>query len=128
MSRYRRMYVPGGTYFFTVNLAHRGTDTLVRHVDVLREAVRKTKAARPFEIDAWVVMPDHLHCIWTLPERDADFSVRWGAIKARFSMGVRRAGFTPPPQLPRVVSGEFAGVNPGVRVHKGEAGIWHRRF
>lgn len=122
------MYVPGGTYFFTVNLAHRGSDLLVRHVDILREAVRITRVERPFEIDAWVVMPDHLHCVWTLPSGDSNFSVRWGAIKARFSMGVRRAGFTPPPRLPRVVSGEYAGVNPGVRVHKGEVGIWHRRF
>ena len=76
MSRYRRMYVPGGTYFFTVNLAMRGSDLLVRRVSVLREAVRETRAARPFQIEAFVVMPDHLHAVWTLPEGDADFSVR----------------------------------------------------
>lgn len=92
MSRYRRMYVPGGTYFFTVNLALRGSGLLVRRVEVLREAVRVTKAERPFRIDAWVVMPDHLHAVWTLPEGDADFSVRWGAIKGRFS---RKVGFQP---------------------------------
>ena len=92
MSRYRRMRVPGGTYFFTVVLAQRGSDLLVRQVDVLRQAVRATRAERPFRIEAWVVMPDHLHAVWTLPEGDADFPVRWGAIKSRFS---RRVGFQP---------------------------------
>jgi putative transposase len=128
MSRYRRMYVPGGTYFFTVNLAQRGGDLLVREIDRLREAVRLTKAERPFHIDAFVVMPDHLHTVWTLPERDADFSVRWSAIKGRFSRDICRAGFTPPAQFPKVVSGEFAGVNPGLRHSKGEVAIWQRRF
>ena len=87
MSRYRRMRVPGGTYFFTVMLAQRGSDALARQVNVLRQAVRATRAERPFRIEAWVVMPDHLHAVWTLPEGDADFSVRWGAIKSRFSRG-----------------------------------------
>ena len=128
MSRYRRIDVPGGTYFFTVNLAVRGSDLLVRRVEVLREAVRVTKAERPFRIEAWVVMPDHLHAVWTLPEGDANFSVRWGAIKARFSMGVRRAGFTPPDRLPQVQTGEFAGVNPGLRSDKGGLAVWQRRF
>lgn len=128
MSRYRRFNVRGGTYFFTVNLAWRGGDKLVREIDVLRDAVREVKAGRPFEIDAFVVMPDHLHCVWTLPEGDADFSVRWGAIKARFTREVCRAGFVAPTRLPRVVSGEFAGVNPGLRKDKGERGIWQRRF
>ena len=117
MSRYRRMYVPGGTYFFTVNLALRGSDLLVRRVEVLREAVRVTKAERPFRIEAWVVMPDHLHAVWTLPEGDADFSVRWGANKGRISRGVRRAGFTPRPTLPQVQTGAFNGENPGLPIH-----------
>ena len=128
MSRYRRMYVPGGTYFFTVTLAQRGGDLLVREIDALRKAVRVTRAERPFEIDAFVVLPDHLHGVWTLPEGDADFSTRWGAIKARFTRDVRRAGFCAPSQLPQVLSGEFAGVNPGVLTHKGEVAIWQRRF
>jgi len=128
MSRYRRIYVPGGRYFFTVNIAHRGQDVLVRHIEVLRHAVRMTRAERPFEIVAMVVMPDHLHCVWTLPDGDADFSTRWGAVKARFSMGVRRAGFTPPPHLPKITTGQFTGANPGLRTHKGELAIWQRRF
>ena len=84
MPDYRRYRVPGGTYFFTVNLLERRLDTLVRHVDALREAVRVTRQARPFHIDAWVVLPDHMHCIWTLPPGDDDFSNRWKAIKIRF--------------------------------------------
>jgi putative transposase len=77
MPDYRRFRVPGGTYFFTVNLLERRLDLLVRHIDVLREAVRMTRQQRPFHIDAWVVLPDHLHCIWTLPPGDDDFSNRW---------------------------------------------------
>ena len=92
MARYRRLFVPGGTYFFTVCLADRRSDLLVREVGALREAVRATRAERPFGIGAWVVLPDHLHCVWTLPEGDSDFPVRWGAIKSRFT---RRVGFHP---------------------------------
>ncbi len=77
MSNYRRFRVPGGTYFVTVNLLERRRDWLVRHIDVLRDAVRRTKQQRPFHIDAWVVLPDHLHCVWTLPPGGDDFSNRW---------------------------------------------------
>jgi putative transposase len=84
MPDYRRVWVPGGTYFFTVNLLERRLDTLVRHIDALREAVRVTRRQRPFHIDAWVVLPDHLHCVWTLPPGDDYFSNRWKAIKIRF--------------------------------------------
>jgi putative transposase len=67
-----------------VNLLERRQDLLVRHVDILREAVRLTKQDRPFHIDAWVVLPDHMHAIWTLPPGDDDFSNRWKSIKIRF--------------------------------------------
>jgi putative transposase len=63
MPDYRRYRVPGGTYFFTVNLLERRLDTLVLHIDSLREAVRATRRERSFHIDAWVVLPDHLHCV-----------------------------------------------------------------
>jgi len=99
----------------------------------LREAVRRTKAERPFRVDAFVVLPDHLHAVWTLPEGDADFSTRWGAIKARFSRAVlavdgavdgalggfggdggrRVGGFHPP--------------SPSKR-KKCERGLWQRRY
>ncbi|MFN3577269.1 MAG: REP-associated tyrosine transposase, partial [Tabrizicola sp.] len=107
MSRYIRPKVPGATVFFTVNLADRGAQTLVDHVEMLREAVRVTKAERPFRIDAWVVLPDHMHAVWTLPEGDSDFSTRMAAIKARFSAGLRRSGFRPTP--PRNDYGANAG-------------------
>ena len=97
MSRYIRPRVPGACLFFTVNLVDRGADTLVRHVDILREAVAVTRAKRPFGIDAWVVLPDHMHCVWTLPEGDADFSNRMSEIKGRFTREIRRSGPAPTP-------------------------------
>lgn len=60
MLDYRRWRVPGGTYFFTINLPERRSDLLVRHMDTLRDAVRRTRRERPFHIDAWVVLPDHI--------------------------------------------------------------------
>ena len=68
-----RNRVPGGTFFFTANLLDRRSDLLVRHINVLGEAVRRARLRAPFRIDAWVVLPDHMHCLWTLPEGDADF-------------------------------------------------------
>ena len=76
MPNYHRFRVQGGTYFFTVNLLERRLDLLVRHINELREAVRQTKQQRPFHIDAWVVLPDHI-AVWTLPPGDDDFSNRW---------------------------------------------------
>lgn len=123
MPRYLRPRLPGATIFFTVALADRGGSVLTDHIDALRLAVARTRSERPFAIDAFVVLPDHLHAIWTLPEGDTDYSVRWGAIKARFSMAMRRAGFTPPPPIRR----ENGGVNPALR-RKGELGLWQPRF
>jgi len=92
MPRYIRPKTTGATVFFRVALAVRGSALLVREVARLREAVRVARAERPFSVDACVVLPDHLHCVWTLPDGDRDFSTRWGAIKARFSRSCRRAG------------------------------------
>ena len=89
MPNYIRPRVTGARIFFTVTLADRGSDLLVREIGRLREAVRATRAERAFGIDAWVVLPDHLHCVWTLPEGDRDFATRWGAIKARFTRSLR---------------------------------------
>jgi len=110
MSRYLRPHVPGATVFFTVNLAERGRDDLVVHIDRLRDAVRRTRNERPFAIDAWVVLPDHLHAVWTLPDGDRDFSTRWRLIKARFSRAV-------PPG--RIRAGH---------AKRQERGLWQRRF
>ncbi|MBF9058934.1 transposase [Rhodobacterales bacterium HKCCSP123] len=105
MSVYRRPPVTGAMVFFTVALAARGGDVLVREVGLLREAVRVTKAERPFGIEAWVVLPDHMHAVWQMPPGDRAYGVRWGAIKARFTRAVRdkyetdipgcRPGFSP---------------------------------
>ena len=88
MSNYIRPKLTGASVFFTVTLQDRGERLLVEHVDRLREAVAMTKAERPFHIDAWVVLPDHLHYVWTLPGQDGDFSTRWRLIKTLFSLGL----------------------------------------
>jgi putative transposase len=85
MVRYRRNFVPGGTYFFTVTLQNRRSQVLVEHVDLLRHAFRATRGERPFDIDAIVVLPDHLHAVMTLPEDDQDFSGRWRRMKSLFT-------------------------------------------
>lgn len=110
MSRYVRPRQPGASIFFTVALAARGSDLLIREIDTLRDAVRRTRTERPFDIEAWVVLPDHMHCIWRLPEGDSGYSVRWSVIKARFSRAV--------PAGPRRPS----------HVRRRERGIWQRRF
>ncbi len=70
MQHYRRNRVPGGTYFFTVVLQDRKSRLLTQEVDLLRTAVRHVRNEAPFHIDAWIILPDHMHCIWTLPEGD----------------------------------------------------------
>jgi putative transposase len=110
MVLYRRNRVPGGTYFFTVTLADRGSDVLVRHIGLLREAVRVARRERPFRIDAVVVLPDHLHAVWTLPQDDADYPARWRRIKGHFSRRV-------------------AAVDPTIpKNRRGEYRLWQRRY
>ncbi len=92
MVRYRRNFVPGGTYFFTATLADRTSSALVKHVDALRAAFRIARQERPFAIDAIVILPDHLHTIWTLPVDDSDFPGRWRRIKAHFTHRLVGAG------------------------------------
>lgn len=111
MPDYRRWRVPGGTYFLTINLLERRSDLLVREIDALRKAVRRTRRERPFHIDAWVVLPEHMHRIITLPAGDDDFSNRVKAIKIRFVRDV-------PPTERRSPA----------RTVRGERGIRQRRF
>jgi REP element-mobilizing transposase RayT len=85
MVQYRRNFVPGGTYFFTVTLADRTSSALLDHIGILRSAFRITRHERPFTIDAIVILPDHLHTLWTLPPGDSDFPGRWKRIKAHFT-------------------------------------------
>ncbi|XDA96826.1 transposase [Sulfitobacter sp. LCG007] len=111
MPNYIRARAPGGSYFFTARLRDRGSDLLVREIGLLRRAVRETKARRPFEIDAIVVLPAAIHTIWTLPDGDADFSGRWSLLKGLVSRAL-------PPAPDRSPS----------HLRRGEKGIWQRRF
>ena len=77
MVNYRRNFVPGGTFFFTVTLADRRSKVLVDYVNLLRNALRVARQERPFLIDAVVILPDHLHAIFTLPPGDSDYPARW---------------------------------------------------
>ena len=81
---YRCNLLTGGCYFFTVNLADRRLTLLTQRIALLRAAFRSIRARHPFSIDAAVVLPDHLHMIWTLPE-GGDFATRWRLVKSAFS-------------------------------------------
>lgn len=112
MSDYRRVWHPGGTYFFTVNLHQRhNNDLLTRHIDVLRKAVAKVRQRHAFSIHGWVVLPEHLHCVLELPAEDHDFSDRWRLIKSEFSKA-----------LPKEEA-----ISASRRRHH-ERGIWQRRY
>ncbi|MGG8248786.1 transposase [Klebsiella aerogenes] len=91
MSNYRRSYIPSGGWFFTVNLQNRHSDLLTRHIDHLRAAIACAKRKRPFQINSWVVLPEHMHCIWTLPECDSDYSGRWREIKKSFTRALAQS-------------------------------------
>ena len=111
MPNYRRAFVRGGCWFFTVNLLERQRTLLVDRIEALRDAVDQTRRRYPFEIDAFVVLPDHIHAIMTLPPEDADFSTRWRLIKTRFAKAL--------PKQERLSA---------VRIARNERGIWQRRF
>jgi putative transposase len=111
MQTYRRNRVSGGTFFFTVNLLERSADLLVTHIDALRISGRRVRAKTPFHIDAWVVLPDHMHCLRTLPKDDTDDPSRWRDIKTSFSKAL-------PATEPRS----------NTMKNRGERGIWQRRY
>ena len=111
MTDYRRNSLAGGRFFFTVNLAERRLKLLTDHVEKLRTAFREVRRHHLFTIDAMVVLPDHLHTIWTLPEDDADFATRWRLIKSAFSRSL--------------VTSERISQS---RAAKSERGIWQRRY
>jgi putative transposase len=85
MPQYIRAFVPGGTFFFTVTLLEHRRKLLTEHIDDLRAGFKAARQRRPFTVEAMVILPNHLHYIWTLPSGDADFSTRWHDIKARFA-------------------------------------------
>lgn len=111
MPHYKRAYIPGASYFFTVAILQRQHPLLTANISALREAFRVVRGTRTFTVDAIVVLPEHLHCIWTLPPGDADFSTRWRLIKTRFSKAV--------------APGEWLSSR---RERKNERGVWQRRF
>jgi len=92
MVRYRRNHVPGASYFFTLALHDRRRHWLTDHIGPLREAYQHTQVALPFETVAIVILPEHLHAIWTLPDGDHDYPGRWRGIKSRFTHALLKAG------------------------------------
>ncbi len=111
MPNYRRAKVEGATYFFTINLLERRSRLLVEHIDALHEALEWVSAVHPIQVDAWVVMPEHMHAVWTLPPGDHNYALRWSSIKRRFSK-----------TLPATEH------RSAVRIARGERGIWQRRY
>src|SRR5437868_3420425 len=111
MPQYRRVKLSGGTFFFTVAIADRSDDMLVREVERLRHAYRLVQQRRPFQTVAICILPDHLHAIWSLPENDAEFPMRWNLIKAAFSR-----------ELPAARSRSAR------HIRKREKGLWQRRY
>ncbi|MCK9200513.1 MAG: transposase [Gallionella sp.] len=111
MTNYRRSDVAGASYFFTVNLADRSQSLLTDNIALLRSAFEYARERYPFSIDAVAILPEHLHTIWTLPEGDSDFALRWRLIKTVFSRN-----------LPH---GEHRSDS---RQGRGERGIWQRRY
>ncbi|MFA6041268.1 MAG: transposase [Methylophilus sp.] len=109
---YRRAWHAGGTYFFTLNLLKRkDNDLLVKHVNVLKNAIKQVKQAHPFIIHAWVILPDHMHCVIELPQDDLDFATRLRLIKINFSKALPKTEYRSP-----------------VRLKRGERGVWQRRY
>jgi putative transposase len=116
MSEYRRNYVPGGTYFFTV-VSHQRAPILTTDLGrkCLRQALTQEQAKRPFEVVAIVLLPDHLHTVWKLPAGDADYSLRWSKIKEQFTRFFLELG------------GQ-EGAQTTSRVRHRERSVWQRRF
>jgi putative transposase len=116
MPDYRRWFREGGTYFFTVVTYNRRnifSNELAR--SFLHRAIAEVMAFRPFEMQGIVLLPNHCHCIWKMPDDDENFSVRWQMIKRRFTKSwLNRRG----DDVPVSVS----------RTKRGERGVWQRRF
>ncbi|MHC2334981.1 REP element-mobilizing transposase RayT [Bradyrhizobium sp. USDA 4454] len=110
MVQYRRNFIPGGTFFFTVTLENRTSSLPVEHIGLLRAAFRAARAKKPFTLDAIAVLPDHLHTVMTLPPGDSDFPDRWRQIKSLFTRAVAASGV------------------PLSANHRGEYPLWQRRF
>jgi putative transposase len=116
MPEYRRWFEPGATYFFTVVTHDRRPFLLEPEVRTeLRTAILRTQSERPFRMFSSVLLPDHFHCVWVLPDDDEDYSVRWRLIKARVSVNVRKTGLVDTNRSPS-------------QRRRGERAVWQRRF
>ena len=116
MTDYRRLKIEGGHYFFTVVSQNRRTFLCEPHARVcLKDAWTAVRQGRPFDVIAVCLLPDHLHCIWKLPDGDDDFSTRWALIKKRFTREYLRTG-------------GIEAAQSSSRINKRERGIWQRRF
>ncbi len=112
--RYRRQQGKGTTYFFTVVTYQRRKILCKKdNIALIHEAFNYVKERQPFEIDAFVIMPDHIHCVWSLPDGDADFSMRWRMIKSYFT---KRCEI------------KYKSMRSASRLDKGEQAVWQRRF
>jgi putative transposase len=112
--RYRRLTTPGATYFFTVvSYQRQNLFDCPETIAILRDAFRIVKMNHPFTIDAIVILPNHLHCIWSLPHGDSDFSMRWRLIKSTFS---------------RCCPQRYKCDRNSSRLNKNEQAVWQRRF
>jgi len=116
MTDYRDNRVPGGTFFFTVRLLDRDSTLLTDHFSAFGEAMRQARSRKPFHVDAWVVLPDHAHAIWTLPPGDHDCATRWRAVKIAFSKALHKACLP----LDGLAKSRLGG--------SGDGGIWERHY
>jgi len=111
MPDYRRIHAKGACWFFTVNLQQRQQRLLIDEINLLKSCIKQVHKQKPFTINAWVVLPEHMHCLWTLPQGDEDYSGRWRAIKKAFSRALASTECRSATQKQRA-----------------ERGIWQRRF
>jgi len=110
MVNYRRNKVLGGTYFFTVTLKNRSASYLIDYVGLLHESIQFIKNKHSFDVIAFVILNDHLHTIWQLPENDANYPKRWQAIKSRFTRSLVKQGVSL------------------IKNKKGEYNLWQKRY
>jgi len=116
MPEYRRAFAPGGTFFFAV-VTERRAPILSQDLSraILRQAIEDCRKDLPFDMPAFVLLPDHVHAIWTLPDNDSNFSTRWSIIKRFFSQRYLSQGGIEQPQ------------SDSRRRHR-RLGVWQRRF
>ena len=117
MTHYRDNRVPGGTFFFTVRLLDRSSTLLTDHFSAFGEAMRQARVRKPFHVDAWIVLPDHAHAIWTLPPGDHDCATRWRAVKIAFSKALNKTSL---PGAAKVAATRASATGDGT--------IWERHY